>query len=318
MKILLIKFISSLINLFNRKKLIKKSPMKINSFDYKRTYNLPKDKKRRFGVELEVLIAELSKKEKYIGHSPLVQQEADNYGKYFKDWAFYKSDGSLNGMGFEIVTIPLTRNEQFTKWNSDLFKSLSEKLVSYEAYENCCGMHVHVSRENLTLLQIGKVLRFIHNKNNRIFIKKIAQRHETDYAEFKSKKRFADVKPKVLKNKYDALNLGHAETIEFRLFKGTLNYEAFHKNIEFCDAILDFCASCNASIEESLLWWNFTNFVEKNKKYYQFLWSYLVKKEIQNIDSWNKRKERLNKEKENKNVEIIEVETNITKGISFH
>lgn len=280
-----------LITLFNKKF------MKIQSYDYKREYPDLKKENRYFGVELELINKKTNGQE--YSSSEVIQKLADLISPLFTDWAFFKSDGSLEGKGFEIVTVPLILEDQYKNWSEELFKILDEKeFLSYNASVSC-GLHVHVSRNSLTDLQLGKVLKFLHNKENRIFLKKIAQRHSEDYAEFKSAKRFGYIKKEQYKNKYDAFNLGHKDTVEFRLFRGTLNHDAFHKNLEFCDAILNFCSPCLFSVNESSSWWNFANYISNNKKKYFYLWNYLVMKEIESVDSWKENRERkkANKEK---------------------
>ena len=280
--------------------------MKIESYDYKRDYKLDSNK-RYVGTELELAHKQLigidyededDDDENHVSSN--LQKRADKISEYFKDWAFFKQDGSLQNSGFEIVSIPLTLEEQRKYWSEELFDKLNKKgFVSYDSTVSC-GLHFHVSRAGLTYLQIGKVLKFLHNKDNRIFIKKIAQRHSDDYAEFRSKKTFGYVNKEFYKNKYDALNLGHKDTIEFRLFKGTLNHAAFHKNLEFCDSLINFCAPCRFSVGESLNWWNFVNYVESNKKNYFYLWDYIIQKEMDSVEVWNKHREAVKAKKEAK------------------
>ncbi len=47
--------------------------------------------------------------------------------------------------------------------------------------------------------------------------------------------------------RYVAVNLKNAKTVEIRLFKGTLNCESFRMNLEFCEALLGFCNSIEVS-----------------------------------------------------------------------
>ncbi|MGA1376671.1 MAG: hypothetical protein ACO32H_08835, partial [Steroidobacteraceae bacterium] len=43
-------------------------------------------------------------------------------------------------------------------------------------------------------------------------------------------------------DRYEAINLTGRDTVEFRIFRGSLKYEAVISAIEFSHAILEFCA----------------------------------------------------------------------------
>ena len=135
-------------------------------------------------------------------------------------------------------------------------------------------------------LQLAKIIKFIYNKDNRPFIKKIAQREEKQYAEFSEGKDCAYVKGKRGLDKYTAVNLLPKHTIEFRLFRGTLNHRAFHKNLEFVHALIHFCLPSLYSIRETSIWWNFMDYVRIHAKTYPNLLSYCVDKQMENTDSW--------------------------------
>ncbi len=298
--------------------------MKIHDYGYKPQYKKVPKNVRLFGVELEIT------------HKPTLEGDwsdfddeeeeeleeiAGKIGKHFKGGAVFKWDGSVDS-GWEIVTRPFTLQEQREFWHEEKFKMLDKKgFISYTAPHN--GMHVHVSRFGLTQLQIAKVIRFIHNPDNRPFIKKIAQREEKQYAEFSQKKNFNCLKNHQYR-KYTAVNLIPQNTIEFRLFKGTLSFAAFHKNLEFVDAILNFCAAANSGVKESEVWWNFVYFVSSRRKEYPFLWEYCQHKEMDSVDSWKKhveerkaRKEAEKAAKKKQNEDLTEVEDEEVEAESF-
>jgi hypothetical protein len=269
---------------------------------------VPKQKlepgKRYFGIELELASKDVyeNAKSNHDYNDDIedeIQESADKISFPFEGWSIFKFDGSVLG-GFEIVSYPLEFSETKKRYNEGLFKLLDDNLfISYT--HQCAGMHVHVSKSGLTPLQISKAVKLIYNPDNRAFIKKIAQREEKQYAEFSTPKSFGFVKR--AHNKYDAVNLINKETVEFRLFRGTLSHSAFHKNIEFCDALLNFCHSCVTGVKESSNWFSFMDYVRRNKKIYPNLWSYCVLKQMESTDSWAANRLVKNAEKEQKKLE---------------
>jgi len=262
----------------------------IHEFDYKPNYGIPDEGARNFGVELELVCKKIQQEiEKSNNFSEKFQEEIDELAEEtypaFSSDCIFKKDGSLDAASWEIVTKPLSLSGQKEFWTPQIFKYLISKgLISYNT--KCCGMHVHVSRKSLSLLQIAKLVKFIYNKENYKFIKKIAQREEKGYAEFSSNKSFSYVKDKNA-SKYSAINLCNENTIEFRLFKGTLNHNAFHKNLEFCDALIDFCAPSVSGVKESKEWWSFTEYLSINRKRYTFLWDFCKFHRIDDVNSWS-------------------------------
>jgi len=249
-----------------------------------------------FGVELEYEVDKKSKFAKDNQHlssvipgqyenSPLVHHVCDVLtDKYVKSChSFIKRDGSLSD-GIEIVTLP-TDIVEFQGSNlkgSPEWTNLFDNLTNYGlVVRSTCGMHVHVSREFLTHLQIGKILKFLHSKENFTFIRDVAGRTPpTKYANITDPKNITDVKRHgdCHDKRYNGFNLVNTATIEFRIFKSTLKLERVLTNIEFCDAIVAFTWPSNAGISDLTLD-NFLNFIGKNRKLkYPNLFAFLVSK----------------------------------------
>lgn len=181
-----------------------------------------------------------------------------------------KEDGSLQN-GFEIVTAPATIEEHKKRW-TDFFAVNWSKAGLRSWDTTTCGLHVHVSRRPLSELTIAKVLVFINSNANKAFIHKIAGRKDNRYAITKPK-TFKDVK--LPAERYEALNLCNRNTIEFRIFKGTLKRETFFKAVEFCDALIDFCLPAQRSLRDCQSVTAFISHVEKNKKKWPNLFDFL-------------------------------------------
>lgn len=286
-----------------------------NYFDKKYFHikNTPENK--YFGVELEV---ECSKGDR--------EDVSDKVKPLIDDFAIIKHDGSLFN-GFEIVSIPLTIKDHADKWDKFLGTAEKLKLVSYNSPR--CGMHVHFSKDELTTLQIAKIIKFVINVDNYIFIKKIAQRCNVNHANFKKIPDFqyASIENKSypLNNKYLAINILPSKTIEFRLFRGTLNKISFLKNLEFCSAIIDFTSNSSMSMEDATNWWKFAEFVKNNEHKYPLLNKFCVDKQIDTpearaafLELKKARKEKLNKGQDTFAIHTAQMEDNSVQEGHFH
>ena len=203
-----------------------------------------------YGVELEVECPDTSDPSRI----------ATQVNEIFEDFVIIKRDGSLS-YGFEIVTCPATLETHRERWPA-FFAKMPKGLKSFRTLT--CGLHVHCSRAPLSHLTIGKMLAFINHPSNRAFIELIAQRPSTNYSKFKDKgiidARLNDP------DRYQALNLCNTDTVEFRLFKGTLRPQSFFKSIEFCDALIHFCLPGVRSYRTAHRLSDFLPFVDMHRK----------------------------------------------------
>lgn len=151
-----------------------------------------------------------------------------------KDFCIIKKDGTL-ARGFEIVSRPMTFIHHKAMW--DVF--LEKRPACLRSYDTkTCGMHIHYSKKALTSLQLGKILVFVNDPNNRSFIVAMAGREPCEWSKMHPKKIEDATGPPG--EKYQAVNILPKHTVEFRLFKGTLNRKSFLRNIEFVHAIIHF------------------------------------------------------------------------------
>jgi hypothetical protein len=134
--------------------------------------------------------------------------------------------------------------------------------------DRTCGLHIHLSKAGLTLMQIGLIQDFIYNPDNRDFISKLAGRgpntycqRDIDYGKLarirkveKSLKYDKDGNPLLDSNgnriieydkdfwggeKYEALNFCRRETIEFRLFAASMRQHRVLGRVEFVKALTE-------------------------------------------------------------------------------
>jgi hypothetical protein len=208
----------------------------INSYSYRPSMKFHKLSNENenapfFGIELEVE----RKNSNGLKHKYMA-------GKIDHEHWYFKTDGSLTD-GFEIVTHPMTFNyiKNCESTFSDSLKLLVEN--GYNSYDaNTCGMHIHISKNNFTTWHLYRFLKFF--VENKEFIVSISQRkmeklkkwanieddNDTSLI-YKAKKKDGN------NERYVAINLKNSQTIEIRIFRGTLNLNSFMKNIEFAHSL---------------------------------------------------------------------------------
>lgn len=179
-----------------------------------------------------------------------------------------KSDGSLDN-GAELVTLPRTLDYHREKfgWSDILRKAAASGARSGDT--RTCGFHVHANRAALSALQVGKMLVLLNDRANARFIDRVAQRSGSDYARRKTKK-IADGQYRS-DDRYEILNIGD-RTVEFRLFKGNLRLERVMKNLEFCHAVITYCATASMQELGSIY---FCNWLRQNRGQYPHLVRFL-------------------------------------------
>lgn len=152
---------------------------------------------------------------------------------------YCKHDGSLF-KGFEIVTHPSTlKYHKKMKYEEAFLYLINNNYRSHDT--KTCGLHVHINRSYFGVkkleidLNISKLLYLFEKYWDKI--EQIARRPSNSYA-----RRFMledDESPIDLyakskaSDKYGAINLQHKDTVEIRIFRGTLNYNTFISTLEF-------------------------------------------------------------------------------------
>ena len=188
---------------------------------------------RLFGVELEVEVANGGRPEDVARGINAVVNVNGRKGSPI----FFERDGSLTS-GFELITQPMSLPVQREFWTRaltapDVWRSVRSHRTS------TCGLHVHVSREGLTNLTIARAVTFIHDPRNDAFVQALARRYNTGFCKYVEKDLST---AHTSHDRYEALNITGRETIEFRLFRGSLKSDAVVAALEFSHALLEFCA----------------------------------------------------------------------------
>ena len=160
------------------------------------------------------------------------------------EFVIAKRDGSLRN-GVEVVSVPATMSIHAERWPA-LLKQLRTKYRSFDPEKtgnSRCGMHIHMDRRAITMWQLGKMWIFINNPNNADFISQISGRSvrgEITYCKQVKYKKITDFLTMAYE-KYSALNLKKPNTVELRIFRGTLNEFSFLRNMQFAHAYQRFC-----------------------------------------------------------------------------
>lgn len=202
----------------------------------KSSVHLPSDTPRNLrtiGIELEV-------------ESKTTQHEAAEFARQTLPdrYCVFKEDGSLASGGFEIVT----------RWDSaDVHAEHFRRFFDSEPHRHMtswqsgsCGMHVHVAKSSLTPLQIGKIMCFINDLDNKAMVVHVAGR-QSGYATLSPKKVSDALKPDYRRA---AINVTPFSA-EFRIFRGTLKPAGFYRNLEFVQAVVRFCEPAARSIADA-------------------------------------------------------------------
>ena len=190
-----------------------------------------------------------------------------------EDYVICSEDGSLSE-GFELVSCPADLyNHRFTiDWQAGFRKA---RNLGYTSHDNgLCGLHTHIDRayfedENQDDVETKFVIVF---RNNLWWLKNFSRRDDSNpnrsnswyycmpngskYLHTEDKLDKESIKHKGLmdglkfKDHYLSINFSHTNTIELRLFRGTLKYNTFIGTLEFVDMMCRLIKG--KTIEESI------------------------------------------------------------------
>ena len=249
----------------------------IHSYSYRPSPFFFGEGKYHFGFELEV---EARGNGRYDG-AMLVQNTLGGH-------AYMKEDGSLDD-GFEIVTHPHTLEKYHTDFNWGVLDKL--KRDGYRSWNTTtCGIHVHVSRtafgngdpwrlnvpnsmrSQMILQRQSHELRFMKLiYDNQRQVERISGRSSDRYASFNDKGQLL----RKIKNGYQsngrfsAINTENDDTIEIRVFRGSLRKERVLSAIEFVHASVEYTRDIKVTTKNhALSWLKFTGYVATNAELY--------------------------------------------------
>ena len=196
------------------------------------------------------------------------------------EFHYAKEDASLH-RGFELVSHPATLAYHIRsgKWRNALRVMRQNDFRSHNSGR--CGLHIHLNRGQGALgMRLGeatecKIAYFIHRQYS--MFTKLARRGSGDYTAFVQKelKRGENTN----RRRSEAVNFTH-ETVELRLFRGTLKLETFYATLEMADAIVRFCKDYSAArmVNATRARHEWIDFVQNNG--YEYLPNYLIERSV--------------------------------------
>lgn len=167
-------------------------------------------------------------------------------------------DGSID-YGFEIVSHPLSYN--YIVENQDKLKTMLSGLQEKGCESHnpgTCGLHFHVTHPHNDDIIDRIILIMETYKQELIAFSRRTSSQIAEWCKFLSdvkegedcKSLYFIKKNKETSTRYMALNLTNYNTIEFRLFRGTLNFDTFMASVELVNNIMTLCSNLEIPIEE--------------------------------------------------------------------
>lgn len=195
-----------------------------------------------------------------------------------EDKFYLKHDGSLAN-GIEIVTHPATLKAHMRAmhWKEIVDTALESKFKSHNT--DTCGLHVHVGRTGLGTdytaqeTTIDKLIAIFWKLEDQLFtFSRRTNSNMNHWSPFnhKSVDNFTPKKAGEAKNRYEryrAINVTNTHTIEFRLFRGTLNMVTLRASIQLVDTLVRIARDYSiAYIINKLTWKDIVNYDANNKE----------------------------------------------------
>lgn len=213
----------------------------IMSYYFKPTPIFYGEGKRFFGVELEIDGA---------GEDNDNAAEILHIANVERPLVYCKHDGSLDD-GFEIVTHPMTLDFHLHNMPWEQIVEEAKKLGYTSHQAGTCGLHVHVNRiafgetEAQQDAVIARILYFVEKNWEELL--KFSRRTQHQLDQWAARYGYKDQPREILDHaksgrhagRYTAVNLTNADTVEFRMFRGTLKYNTLIATLELLDCIID-------------------------------------------------------------------------------
>jgi hypothetical protein len=194
--------------------------------------------------------------------------------------AYLKSDGSLS-CGFELVTHPMSHsyfmNDAITLW--DTVSKLKSDYGMMAWGTKTCGLHVHISRAGFNGgSHQHRFLQLVYN--NKDFYEVLAGRASSHWAKFDDvfdpetgRKSFKNKFDRHGSDRYSAVNTNNRNTLEMRIFRGSLNPRFIKSAIDLAHASVEFTRvmSIKEVRDGGLSCLNFRQYIESKPELYPSL-----------------------------------------------
>ena len=182
---------------------------------------------------------------------------------------YIKTDGSLND-GFEVVTHPMTLQYHMEEMP---WKKLLEEAVwlGYQSHKaSTCGLHCHVNRTafgedyDLQEINIGKVLFLVEKYWDELL--RFSRRTQSQMDRWAARYGFKENPDQVLQQakhsgigRYACINLENHNTIEFRMWRGTLKYNTLIATLQMVKRLCEVAIFYSEKELQDMSWWRFVS-----------------------------------------------------------
>ena len=230
----------------------------IHNYDYHPEPHFYGTGQRFFGVELEI------DKGGEIGSNA---EKILAVGNRNEEYFYCKHDGSLDD-GFEIVSHPATAEYHLTQlpWKEVMAEAVS---LGYRSHQACtCGLHIHISRDSFGDTEaaqdaaIGRLLFFVEKHWNELL--KFSRRTNRQLERWAARYGYKDTPQEMMdqaKNyhygRYTCVNLTNSNTVEIRIFRGTLKYTTLAATIQLTNRLCSLVTALTDEELRSLSWSEF-------------------------------------------------------------
>lgn len=233
----------------------------INDYYYKPSPVFHGSGPRFFGVELEIDGA---------GEDSISAGKLLDIANARGDLLYCKHDGSLED-GFELVTHPMSLafHAEEMPWAAILCKAIEMGYTSHQT--GTCGLHVHVSRdafggtETAQDAAIARILYFFEKHWEELlkFSRRTPRQLEQWAARYGYKEHPCEILEHAKKGghggRYTCVNLTNADTIEFRMFRGTLKLNTLLATLQLVDRICDVALCLTDDELKDMSWTTFVS-----------------------------------------------------------
>jgi hypothetical protein len=173
---------------------------------------------------------------------------------------YCKYDGSLED-GFEIVTQPHTLEEYNSSFPWESIEGLrNQGFRSWNT--STCGLHIHVSRSAFGTTRTSSMAHQIRFTklfyDNQNIVSRLAGRSNSRWASFADKGNLpAKIKGETFgEGHYSAINTENVDTLEIRIFKGSLNVLRVRASLELVHSAVEYTRDLKVSGSNGALEWS--------------------------------------------------------------
>ena len=204
------------------------------------------------------------------------------------------SDSSIKNGGFEIVTMPMTKNyidEVFIPKFTQALKFLRDNDFKGHNYG---GLHIHISQDAVTNKQISQLSEILYgNERDRRIWLGITQRKRNEMSQWSrmdnrintffqvNKRAESSGKANLASGRYTALcKDDRTKTYEFRIFNSNIRIERFLKNYECVLALLDYTKLNENNPLPVCNTVGFIDYVYNNQEKYKNLYEFFIERKL--------------------------------------